>query len=122
MVAYTRQHIQRAALDLHLTDSECLRNVLGQSLDLRIPHGFGLRTQLPNSHMGIGSCCSHLQLHQMLILHFAYCRPYYSRWDFSVQGECWPEAVSEVTAYVQIASNIFTDLVGNLHTLFAGRY
>ena len=63
MVAYTRQHIQRAALDLHLTDSECLRNVLGQSLDLRIPHGFGLRTQLPNSHMGIGSCCSHLQLH-----------------------------------------------------------
>ncbi|CAN9154491.1 unnamed protein product [Alternaria alternata] len=47
----------------------------------------------------------------MLILHFAYCRPYYSRWDFSVQGECWPEAVSEVTAYVQIASNIFTDLI-----------
>ncbi|KAG9186679.1 hypothetical protein G6011_09787 [Alternaria panax] len=47
----------------------------------------------------------------MLILHFAYCRPYYSRWDFSVKGECWPEAVSEVTAYVQIASNIFTDLI-----------
>lgn len=22
----------------------------------------------------------------MLILHFAYCRPYYSRWDFSVKG------------------------------------
>ncbi|KAI8931829.1 hypothetical protein NX059_011466 [Plenodomus lindquistii] len=47
----------------------------------------------------------------MLILHFAYCRPYYSRWDFSVQGKCWPAAVSEATAYVQIASNIFTDLI-----------
>ena len=47
----------------------------------------------------------------MLILHFAYCRPYYSRWDFTVQGECWPVAVSEATAFVQIASNIFTDLV-----------
>ncbi|XP_014553095.1 hypothetical protein COCVIDRAFT_40810 [Bipolaris victoriae FI3] len=47
----------------------------------------------------------------MLILHFAYCRPYYSRWDFSVKGECWPEAVSDATAYVQIASNIITDLI-----------
>ncbi|KAF2027633.1 hypothetical protein EK21DRAFT_102349 [Setomelanomma holmii] len=47
----------------------------------------------------------------MMILHFAYCRPYYSRWDFSVKGKCWPEAVSETTAYVQIASNIFTDLI-----------
>ncbi|KAI4660340.1 uncharacterized protein J4E78_005043 [Alternaria triticimaculans] len=47
----------------------------------------------------------------MLILHFAYCRPYYSRWDLSVQGKCWPEAVSDATAYVQIASNVFTDLI-----------
>jgi len=53
----------------------------------------------------------------MLILHFAYCRPYYSRWDFSVKGECWPAAVSEATAYVQIASNIFTDLVNPLSSL-----
>ncbi|KAE9976023.1 hypothetical protein EG328_002862 [Venturia inaequalis] len=47
----------------------------------------------------------------MLILHFAYCRPYYSRWDFSVKGDCWPASVSEATAYVQIASNIITDLI-----------
>jgi hypothetical protein len=67
----------------------------------------------------------------MLILHFPFCRPYvsidvnngskhtlssrlatqYSRWDFTVQGQCWPDAVSEATAYVQIGSNIFTDLV-----------
>ncbi|KAF2127474.1 hypothetical protein P153DRAFT_295109 [Dothidotthia symphoricarpi CBS 119687] len=47
----------------------------------------------------------------MLILHFAYCRPYWSRWDFSVKGECWPAAVSEWTAYFQIASNIVTDLI-----------
>ncbi|KAH7069137.1 hypothetical protein BKA63DRAFT_536377 [Paraphoma chrysanthemicola] len=47
----------------------------------------------------------------MLILHFAYCRPYYSRWDFTVKGECWPASVSEATAYVQIASNILTDLI-----------
>ncbi|KAH9876723.1 hypothetical protein J1614_003855 [Plenodomus biglobosus] len=47
----------------------------------------------------------------MLILHFAYCRPYWSRWDFSVQGKCWPDAVSEVTAYLQIVSNIVTDLI-----------
>ncbi|KAJ4295035.1 hypothetical protein N0V90_007043 [Kalmusia sp. IMI 367209] len=47
----------------------------------------------------------------MLILHFAFCRPYYSRWDFSVKQECWPEAVSEGTAYAQIASNIITDLI-----------
>ncbi|KNG48646.1 hypothetical protein DDE82_002708 [Stemphylium lycopersici] len=47
----------------------------------------------------------------MLILHFAYCRPYYSRWDFSVQGECWPPEVKAATAYVQIASNISTDLI-----------
>ena len=52
----------------------------------------------------------------MLILHFAYCRPYYSRWDFTVKQECWPAAVSEATAYVQIASNIFTDLVSTSHT------
>jgi hypothetical protein len=55
----------------------------------------------------------------MLILHFAYCRPYYSRWDFTVQGKCWPEAVSEATAYVQIASNILTDLVSDLSTFFS---
>lgn len=47
----------------------------------------------------------------MLNLHFAYCRPYFSRWDFSMKQECWPASVSEATAYVQIASNIFTDLV-----------
>jgi hypothetical protein len=49
----------------------------------------------------------------MLIPHFAYCRPYYSRWDFSVQSECWPAAVSEATAYVQITSNVFPDLVSS---------
>ncbi|EUC45544.1 hypothetical protein COCMIDRAFT_95192 [Bipolaris oryzae ATCC 44560] len=47
----------------------------------------------------------------MLVLHFAYCRPYYSRWDFSVEGECWSEAVSDATAYMQIAFNIITDLI-----------
>lgn len=47
----------------------------------------------------------------MLILHFAYCRPYYSRWDFTVKGECWPQSTAEATAYVQIASNVITDLV-----------
>lgn len=47
----------------------------------------------------------------MLILHFAYCRPYWSRWDFTVQGKCWPDAVSEITAYLQIASNVVTDLI-----------
>jgi len=69
----------------------------------------------------------------MLILHFAFCRPYvsaekdgirtghtltfafaasqYSRWDNTVQGVCWPAAVGEALAYAQIGSNIFTDLV-----------
>ncbi|KAL1604764.1 hypothetical protein SLS60_004304 [Paraconiothyrium brasiliense] len=47
----------------------------------------------------------------MLILHFAFCRPYYSRWDFSVHQECWPAAVSEGTAYAQIAANVITDLI-----------
>lgn len=47
----------------------------------------------------------------MVILHFAFCRPYYSRWDFSVKQECWPAAVSEGTAYAQIAANVITDLV-----------
>ncbi|QDS73256.1 hypothetical protein FKW77_004272 [Venturia effusa] len=47
----------------------------------------------------------------MLILHFAYCRPYWSRWDSSVKGECWPASVSETSAYVQIASNVITDLI-----------
>lgn len=65
----------------------------------------------------------------MLILHFAYCRPYWSRWDSNVKGialpsihmkrsakktflgKCWPASVSEATAYVQIASNVITDLV-----------
>ncbi|KAF1969434.1 hypothetical protein BU23DRAFT_539551 [Bimuria novae-zelandiae CBS 107.79] len=47
----------------------------------------------------------------MLILHFAFCRPYYSRWDFTVHQECWPAAVSEGTAYAQIVANIITDLI-----------
>ena len=52
----------------------------------------------------------------MLILHFAYCRPYWSRWDTTVEGSCWPLAVSEASGYVQIASNILTDLVPTRRT------
>lgn len=69
----------------------------------------------------------------MLILQFAFCRPYvsaekrgvrtgniltfafaasqYSRWDNTVQGVCWLAVVGEAMAYAQIGSNIFTDLV-----------
>ena len=49
----------------------------------------------------------------MLVLHFASCRPFYARWDASVDGKCWPEVVGEAMAYVLIASNIFTNLVGS---------
>jgi hypothetical protein len=41
---------------------KCLRHVLVQSLSLRIPHGFGLRAQLSNSHIGICHRRSALQL------------------------------------------------------------
>ena len=46
----------------------------------------------------------------MLVLHFASCRPLYSRWDASVDGKCWPKVAGETVAYVLIASNIFTNL------------
>ncbi|KAI2487538.1 hypothetical protein Ptr902_01671 [Pyrenophora tritici-repentis] len=47
----------------------------------------------------------------MLVLHFASCRPFYSRWDASIHGKCWPEVVGEALIYVYIASNIFTNLI-----------
>ncbi|CAA9958518.1 hypothetical protein PTMSG1_02070 [Pyrenophora teres f. maculata] len=47
----------------------------------------------------------------MLILHFASCRPFYSRWDDSIDGKCWPEVVGKTLIYVDIASNIFTNLI-----------
>ena len=52
----------------------------------------------------------YLDFVMMLILHFAFCRPYYSRWDLSVHQECWPAAVSEGTAYAQITANIITSI------------
>ena len=35
-----------------------------------------------------------------------------------MEGECCPEAVSDATAYVPIASNIIADLVSRIHMYF----
>ncbi|KAJ4288112.1 hypothetical protein N0V90_012129 [Kalmusia sp. IMI 367209] len=45
------------------------------------------------------------------LLHFAYCRPYYYRWNPSIKPDCWNHTVGSTAEYAQVFSNIATDLV-----------
>jgi hypothetical protein len=55
ILACTRAHIQSAAPNLHHTNLERLRDVPGETFDLRVPDGIGLFSQLPYPYM-VFSC------------------------------------------------------------------